>query len=81
MRVAVVEGGQFLLTPQLAIDRAVITGPKKNRKQVLKELAATVAELRQEAKAKGLDTMAAREISAAGAAARRSRHKTSKRSE
>ena len=79
MRVAVVEGGQFLVTPQLAINRAIITDPLKNRKQVLRELAATVAGLRREAKAKGLDTMSMREIDATVAAARRAQHKTGKR--
>jgi antitoxin component of MazEF toxin-antitoxin module len=79
MKVAIVEGGQFLLTPQLAINRALVTSPQKNRKQALKELAATVAELRQEAKAKGLDTMSIREINATVAAARPARHKISKR--
>jgi AbrB family looped-hinge helix DNA binding protein len=80
MQVAVVEGGRFLVTPQLAIDRAIVTGPQKNRKQALRELAATVAELRQEAHAKGFQRMSLREINATVAAARRDRlKKTSKR--
>jgi hypothetical protein len=41
----------------LAIDRASVTASWKNRKRLLRELAATVAELRQEAKEKGLDKM------------------------
>jgi hypothetical protein len=41
---------------------------------VLRELAATVAELRREAKAKGLDKLSMREINATVAAARQARH-------
>lgn len=33
MKVAVVEGDQFLMTPQLAIDRSVLTDSRKSRKQ------------------------------------------------
>lgn len=71
MKVAVVEGGQFLLTPQLTIDRAIVADPPKNRKQAFRELAQVVAELRQEAKEKDFDKMTKREINAAVAAARR----------
>lgn len=71
MIVAVVEGGQFLVTPQVTINRSVVADRHKNRKQLLRELAQTVAELRQEAKEKGLDKMPMREINAAVAAARR----------
>jgi antitoxin component of MazEF toxin-antitoxin module len=79
MEVAVVEGGRFLITPQVAIDRAIID-PRKNRKQLLRDLAATVAEIRQEAKAKGLDKVSMREINATVPAARRApEKKTSKR--
>jgi bifunctional DNA-binding transcriptional regulator/antitoxin component of YhaV-PrlF toxin-antitoxin module len=77
MKVAVVSGGQFLVTPQVSIDRAIVANPRKTRKQVLRELAATVSELRREAKAKGLDRLSMREINATVAAARRA-HKTTK---
>jgi len=79
MKVAVVEGGQFLLTPQLTINRSVVTGAGKNRRQALRELAQTVAEIRQEAKAKGIDKMPMSEIRAAVTAVRRDLRKTSKR--
>lgn len=79
MKVTVVEGGQFLLTPQLTISRAIVTAPAKNRKALLKELAAAVAELRQEAKDKGIDKMPMSEINRAVAAARRDLRKTTKR--
>jgi len=74
MKVTVVNGGQFLVTPQVSIDRPIVTNPRKTRKQVLRELAATVAELRREAKAKGLDKLSMREINATVAAARQARH-------
>ena len=74
MKVAVVEGGQFLVTPQVTIARNVLTqGKSQGRKQALRELAQVVAELRQEAKEKGLDKMPKREIKAAVAAARQDR--------
>lgn len=80
LKVAVVEGGKFLLTPQFTIDRSVVADRKSGgRKQVLRELAQVVAELRQEAKQKGLDKMSASEINAAASAARHSRKKSSKR--
>jgi len=50
MKVAVIEGGQFLITPQITISRSVITGKKKSNKQTFRELADVVAEIRQEAK-------------------------------
>jgi AbrB family looped-hinge helix DNA binding protein len=71
MKVAVVEGRRLLVTPQLAIDRTVVENPRKNRKDVFRELAEVVTEMRQEAKAKGIDKMTKREINAAVAAARR----------
>jgi hypothetical protein len=37
MKVAVMESGQLLLTPQLTIDRSVIVGAPKGRKQLLTE--------------------------------------------
>ncbi|MGA3041864.1 MAG: hypothetical protein ABSF54_13840 [Bryobacteraceae bacterium] len=77
MKVAVVSGGRFLVTPQVSIDRAIVANPQKTRKQVLRELAATVSALRREAKAKGLDKLSMREINATVAAARRA-HKAAK---
>jgi bifunctional DNA-binding transcriptional regulator/antitoxin component of YhaV-PrlF toxin-antitoxin module len=72
MKVDVIEGGRFLLTPQLTIARNIFThGKTQGRKQALRELAQVVAELRQEAKEKGLDKMSKREINAAVAAVRR----------
>ena len=79
MKVAVVKGSQFLLTPQLTINRSVATTPRKNHKELLKELAVAVAELRQDAKEKGLDKMPMSEINRAVAAARRDLKKTTKR--
>lgn len=79
MKVSVVEGRRFLLTPQLTIDRAIVTAKPKNRKAVFRELAQVVAELRQEAKEKGIDKMSKAEINAAVAAARRDLKKSSKR--
>ena len=69
MKVAVVEGGKLLLTPQFTIDRPKLTG-RKNRKEVFRELAQVVAEIRQEAKEKGIDKMPMSEINRAVAAAR-----------
>jgi AbrB family looped-hinge helix DNA binding protein len=79
MKVAVVEGGQFLLTPQLTINRAIATARPMSRKQALRELAQVVAEIRQEAKEKGIDKMPMSEINRAVAAVRRDLKKTSKR--
>lgn len=79
MKVAVVEGGKLLLTPQLTINRSVITSGRKDRKQAFRELAQVVAAIRQEAKEKGLDTMPMKEINRAVAAARRDLRKTGKR--
>jgi len=77
--VALVEGGNILITPQLTINRSIVTAPRKNRKALLQELAATVAEIRQEAKKKGIDKMPMSEIRAAVTAARRDlKKKTSK---
>jgi AbrB family looped-hinge helix DNA binding protein len=70
MKVSVVRGGRFLLTPQVAVNRN--GAPRRqNRKQVLRELAIAVAELRQDAKEKGLDKMPMSEINRAVAAMRR----------
>jgi AbrB family looped-hinge helix DNA binding protein len=80
MKVAVVEGGQLLITPQISIDRSIVTHRRrKDRTQAFRELAQVVAEIRQEAKDKGLDTMSMREINAAVAAARRDMKKNIKR--
>jgi AbrB family looped-hinge helix DNA binding protein len=79
MKVAVVKGGRFLLTPQFTIDRSVVADHKGNRKQVLRDLAQVVAEIRQEAKQKGIDKMPMSEINAAVAAVRRDQRKNSKR--
>ena len=78
LKVAVVDGGQFLVTPQLTINRAIVTAPRKNRKDALLDLARVVAEIRQEAREKGLDKMPAREINRAVVAARRDLKKKSK---
>jgi hypothetical protein len=67
----VVKGGQFLVTPQVTINRSAVVDPNKNRKQLLRELAQTLTEIRREAKEKGLSRMPAREIHAAVSAARR----------
>ena len=79
MKVDVVKRGQFLVTAQLAIDRSLISDSAKNRKQLLRGLAVAVAELRQDAKEKGLDKMPMSEINRAVAAARRDLKKTTKR--
>jgi len=77
--VALVEGGNILITPQLTINRAIVTAPRKNRKEILKELAQAVTELRQDAKEKGIDKMPMSEIRAAVTAVRRDlKKKTSK---
>jgi len=55
----------LLVIPQLAIDRTIVENPRKNRKDVFNELAEVIAEMRQEAKEKGIDKMTKREINAA----------------
>jgi bifunctional DNA-binding transcriptional regulator/antitoxin component of YhaV-PrlF toxin-antitoxin module len=79
LKVDVVKNGQFLVTAQLTIDRSVISHAPKDRKLLLRELAAAVAELRRDAKNKGLDKMPMSEINRAVAAARRDLKKASKR--
>jgi len=69
--VSLVEGGNILLTPQLTIKRSVVTGAKKGRKALLRELAQAVDELRRDAREKGIDKMPMSEINRAVAAARR----------
>ena len=70
MKVTVIRGGRFLVAPQVTVDRNGASG-RKSRKQILRELAVAVAELRQEAKEKGLDKMPMSEINRAVAAMRR----------
>jgi len=80
LKVAVIKGGQFLVTPQITIDRPAISGRRTTRKQIFRELAQVVAELRQEAKEKGLDKMPMSEIDAAVSSARKTlRRKTGNR--
>jgi hypothetical protein len=79
MKVTVVKGGQFLLTPQFTIDRPMISDRRQDGKQVFRELAQIVAEIRQEAKEKGFDKIPKSEINAAVAAARGAQKKTRKR--
>lgn len=78
LKVDVVKNGQFLVTAQFTFDHPDIDG-RKNRKQLLQELAVAVAKLRQEAKDKGVDKMSKREINAAVAAARHDLKKSNKR--
>jgi AbrB family looped-hinge helix DNA binding protein len=70
MEVAVVEGGRLLLTPQLTVDRSILAGPKKSRKQLLQQLSAAVAGIRQDAQASALDKVSMKEINAEVAAHR-----------
>ena len=72
------KNGKAIMSPQIILNREIVTGPPKNRKALLKELAVAVAELRQDAKEKGIDKMSKREINAAVAWARRDLRKTSK---
>jgi len=65
------KNGKAVLSPQLTIDREIVTAHPKNRKDVFRELAKVIAEIRQEAKEKGIDKMSKREINAAVAWARR----------
>ena len=73
------KNGKAIMSPQITLNREMVTGPAKNRKQAFRELAQVVAELRQEAKEKGIDKMSKSEINRAVAAARRDRKKTSNR--
>ena len=59
------ENGKAIMSPQLTINRTIVTGPPKSRKAILKELAAAVADLRQDAKEKGIDKMPIGEINRA----------------
>ena len=78
MKVAVVGGGQFLLTPQFTVDRAVVTAGGKDRRQAFRQLAEIVAGIRHEAKGKGLDALPLKEIDRAVAGARRDLKKSIK---
>ena len=71
MKIAVVEGRRLLVTPQVTVDRDILTSRPKNRKDAFRDLAEVVAEMRQEAKEKGIDKMTKRQINAAIAKARR----------
>jgi len=73
------ENGKAIMSPQITLNRDIVTGSAKNRKQAFRELAQVVAELRQEAKEKGTDKMSKSEINAAVTWARRDPKKTSKR--
>jgi AbrB family looped-hinge helix DNA binding protein len=70
LKVALIEGGQFLLTPQVTLNRSVLSSPKNDRQRLLRELAMAVDDLRQDAKAKGIDRMPMRQINRAVATAR-----------
>ena len=82
MKVAVVKGNQFLLTPQFSVDRSIVTVKREgeSKKEVFLELGRAVSELRQEAKSKGLDTMSMKEINRAVASVRRDMKKTNNQS-
>ena len=80
MKVAVTKGGQFLLTPQVTVDRAALAHTHSGSKQAFRELTEVIAELRQESKAKGLDSIPIKEINRAVAAARRDLKKSPQRS-
>ena len=71
LKVGVLDGPRFLVTPQLTVKRAIVEAPRKNCKQVLRDLAVAAAELRQDAKEKGADKMPMSEINRAVAQARR----------
>ena len=76
MKIAVVEGRRLLVTPQITVDRDILSRPK-NRKQALVELGKVVDEIRQDAKQKGIDKMSMAEINRAVAKARRDLKKQS----
>lgn len=80
LKVAVIQGGQLLVTPQFTVDRPAIGNRRASRKQLLRDLAAVVDEIRQEAKEKGIDKMPMSEIDPAVASARKAlSKKTAKR--
>ena len=63
---------------QMVIPRSLREGAGISEGTLLVELGQVISELRQESKAKGLDTMSMKEINRAVAAARRDMKKTSK---
>jgi antitoxin component of MazEF toxin-antitoxin module len=71
LKVVVTSNGQFLVTPQLTVDRPTGLSRKNGRKQLLRDLAAVVQEIRKEAKDKGIDKMPMSEINSALASARK----------
>jgi AbrB family looped-hinge helix DNA binding protein len=75
MEVAVVEGGRFLITPQVTLDRAIVADPKKSRKQLMQALSAAVEGIRQEAKENDLAKLTMKQINAEVAASRRNQAK------
>jgi hypothetical protein len=79
MKVSLVSGRKFLLTPQFTVDRSLVEDSGKDQKQLLRELAQIVSELRRDAKGKGLSDISKREIDAAVASARKGRRKPAKR--
>lgn len=79
MKVAVVDGGRFLLTPQHTVEHAKPAKARKSRKGAFRELAKIVTELRQEAKEKGVDRMSRASIHRAVTAVRRDLKKRRKR--
>lgn len=80
LKVNVVKGGRFLLTPQFTLDRPDASGNKKDTRKLLKQLAQVVTELREEAITKGVSRMSARKIDAAVTAARGASKNAPKRS-
>ena len=62
----------------MVIPRSLREGAGISEGTLLVELGQVISELRQESKAKGLDTMSMKEINRAVAAARRDMKKTSK---
>jgi hypothetical protein len=60
-----------LITPQFTIDRPAIGNRKASRKELLRDLATVVDEIRWEAREKGIDKMPMSEINAAVASARK----------
>jgi len=75
MEVAVVEGGRLLITPQVTLDRAIVTDPKKSRKQLIQALSAAVEGIRREARGSGLDKLTMKQINAEVAASRHNQPK------
>lgn len=77
LKVSVIAGGRFLVTPQVSIDRTVITEGTDDKK-ALGRLRKVVSELREESKQKGLDKITSKEINRAVTAAKRDLRNTSK---